>query len=591
MLNADKKQTIVNGLQWFVVGSFFLALFVPLFYSVIRLQSVTGMSSLSAISNFFDIVGTREALKFTLLQATFSVIVTLIIGVPLAWYLGRYEWKRIRIIRALLSVPFVMPAIVAAMGFIALIGDSSPLNLIGIDLRGQTISLLNGKTISMSQITGFENPGHFIALIMAHAWFNISLIIRFVEPTLSTMDPKWEEQIRLLPSGSTFLKRVRNLWIPFIGPAIACSSALCFIFSFTSFALVKWLTPNESTLESLMAESGGTAGIYNYRVDTSEIVLSICLIQLIILFSALLLTSHLQKKHSIRHAIISELSARKSRGKAGLIGKLVVLVGIIFTIIPLILALVSSFRIRSINDGNASFNYSFDAWREVWLGDNSTIALSEALVNSIIYAVVTLVISIIIGWTIASCINRLETDGKNRAAKIVDFISLSPLAVSAVMIGLGILIGVLRWVPELFNWFFIPVIPHVLLTTPFVVRVMLPAIRSLDKSFEQQAKLLGLSPLNVWIHSRLSFLRGPLVVASSLTIAFSLGEFGATWILVRSGSWDTLSILTDQLMNQPKFNPLIYPMAMASASLLMILTFILFLIAERVRTEGQGSGF
>ena len=72
---------------------------------------------------------------------------------------------------------------------------------------------------------------------------------------------------------------------------------------------------------------------------------------------------------------------------------------------------------------------------------------------------------------------------------------------------------------------------------------------------------------------------------------FSLGEFGATWILVRSGSWDTLSILTDQLMNQPKFNPLIYPMAMASASLLMILTFILFLIAERVRTEGQGSGF
>ena len=340
-----------------------------------------------------------------------------------------------------------------------------------------------------------------------------------------------------------------------------------------------------------MAESGGTAGIYNYRVDTSEIVLSICLIQLIILFSALLLTSHLQKKHSIRHAIISELSARKSRGKAGLIGKLVVLVGIIFTIIPLILALISSFRIRSINDGNASFNYSFDAWREVWLGDNSTIALSEALLNSMIYAVVTLVISIIIGWTIASCINRLETDGKNRAAKIVDFISLSPLAVSAVMIGLGILIGVLRWVPELFNWFFIPVIPHVLLTTPFVVRVMLPAIRSLDKSFEQQAKLLGLSPLNVWIHSRLSFLRGPLVVASSLTIAFSLGEFGATWILVRSGSWDTLSILTDQLMNQPKFNPLIYPMAMASASLLMILTFILFLIAERVRTEGQGSGF
>ncbi len=591
MLNVEKKQTLIITTQWFIVGLFFLSLFVPLFYSILRLQSVTGMSSLSAISYFFEIVGTKEALKFTLLQATFSVIVTLIIGIPLAWYLGRYEWKRIRIIRALLSVPFVMPAIVAAMGFIALIGESSLLSSLGIDLRGQTITLLNGSTVNMSELTGFENPGHFIALILAHAWFNISLIIRFVEPTLSTMDPKWEEQIRLLPAGRTWFKRIKNLWMPFIGPAIACASALCFIFSFTSFALVKWLTPNESTLESLMAESGGTAGIYNYRIDTSEIVLSICLIQLIILFSALLITSHLQKKHSIRHAIISESSARKMRGKVGIFGKLIVSLGIIFTVLPLILAIISSFRIRSVKDGSVSFNYSLDAWREVWSGDNSTIALPDALLNSLIYAVFTLLISLIIGWTIASCINRLEINGKNRAAKIVDFISLSPLAVSAVMIGLGILIGVLRWIPELFNWFFIPVLPHILLTTPFVVRVMLPAIRSLDQSFEQQAKLLGLSPLKVWIHSRLSFLRGPLVVASSLTIAFSLGEFGATWILVRSGSWDTLSILTDQLMNQPKFNPLIYPMAMASASLLMILTFILFLIAERVRADGQGSGF
>ena len=590
MLNGKNREFFVNTSQWFVVGTFFFALLIPIFYAVIRLQSVTEMNSLSAITNFFQIIGTKEALKFTLLQATFSVVVTLFIGVPLAWYLGRYEWKRIRIIRALLSVPFVMPAIVAAMGFIALIEENSLLYSMGIDLRGQTITYF-GKTIQMSELTGFENPGHFIALILAHAWFNISLIIRFLEPTLSTMDPRWEEQIRLLPAGNTFLKRIKNLWIPFIGPAVACSSALCFIFSFTSFALVKWLTPNDSTLESLMAESGGTAGIYNYRVDTSEIVLSICLIQLIILLSALLITSHLQKKHSIRHAIISESSARKNRGKIGIFGRIVVSLGIVFTILPLVLTIISSFRIRKIENGNISFNYSLDAWREVWSGDNSTIALPDALLNSVTYAIFTLILSLIIGWTIASCINRLEVTGRKRAAKIVDFISLSPLAVSAVMIGLGVLIGVLRWIPELFNWFFIPVLPHVLLTTPFVVRIMLPAIRSLDSSFEEQARLLGLSPLRIWIHSKLSFLRGPLVVASSLTIAFSLGEFGATWILVRSGSWDTLSILTDQLMNQPKFNPLIYPMAMASASVLMILTFTLFLIAERMRTSGQESGF
>ena len=586
MLTSKDRTVISNSIQWTVIIAFALTIIFPLLYAIMRLEAVTGMSSLDSIISFFTLTETKEALRFTLLESLFSVILTLIIGLPLAWQLGRYEWKYISIIRSLISIPFVMPAIVAAMGFLALIDQGGPLDKIGIDLRTES-----GLIGNISSITGMENTGHFIALIIAHAWFNISLVVRMVEPTLSTMDPRWEEQIRLLPAGNSRLGRVKNLWLPFIGPAIACASALCFVFSFTSFALVKWLTPTKSTLESLMADSGGTAGIYNYRIDTSEIVLAVCLVQLIILVTALAITSRLQRKHSLRHAIVSESSARKSRGKASLFGKAVLIGGLIFTLLPLILVVISSFVVRTVKNGTISSEFTLDAWKNAWQGDNSTLSIPEALSNSLIYALMTLIFSIIIGWIIASSINRLENSGNMKLAKIVDMISLAPLAISAVMIGLGILLGILRWNPGMFNWFLIPVIPHVLLTTPFVVRVMLPAIRSLDISFEEQAKMLGLSPTKVWIHSRLSFLLGPLAVSSSLTIAFSLGEFGATWILVRSGSWDTLSILVDQLMGQPKFNPLVYPMAMASATVLMALTFVLFLLAEKVRPDGEGSGF
>ena len=586
MLTSKDRTLISNSIQWTVIIAFALTIIFPLLYAIMRLEAVTGMSSLDSIISFFTLTETKEALRFTLLESLFSVILTLIIGLPLAWQLGRYEWKHISIIRSLISIPFVMPAIVAAMGFLALIDQGGPLDKIGIDLRTES-----GIIGNISSVTGIENTGHFIALIIAHAWFNISLVVRMVEPTLSTMDPRWEEQIRLLPAGNSRLGRVKNLWLPFIGPAIACASALCFVFSFTSFALVKWLTPTKSTLESLMADSGGTAGIYNYRIDTSEIVLAVCLVQLIILVTALAITSRLQRKHSLRHAIVSESSARKSRGKASLFGKAVLIGGLIFTLLPLILVAISSFVVRTVKNGTISSEFTLDAWKNAWQGDNSTLSIPEALSNSLIYALMTLIFSIIIGWIIASSINRLENSGNMKLAKIVDMISLAPLAISAVMIGLGILLGILRWNPAMFNWFLIPVIPHVLLTTPFVVRVMLPAIRSLDISFEEQAKMLGLSPTKVWIHSRLSFLLGPLAVSSSLTIAFSLGEFGATWILVRSGSWDTLSILVDQLMGQPKFNPLVYPMAMASATVLMALTFVLFLLAEKVRPDGEGSGF
>ena len=586
MLSRKQKDTIFNSTQWMVIFVFASAIVLPLLYAIMRLEAVTGTNSLDSIITFFEQPSLQEALRFTILESIFSVILTLAIGLPLAWQLGRYEWKHISIIRSLLSIPFVMPAIVAAMGFLALIDQGGPLQKLGIDLRSES-----GFIGSISSATGFENSGHFIALIVAHAWFNISLIVRMVEPTLSTMDPRWEEQMSLLPAGSTWLGRVKNLWLPFIGPAVACASALCFVFSFTSFALVKWLTPNNSTLESLMAESGGTAGIYNYRVDTSEIVLAICLVQLIILVMALGLTSRLQRKHSLRHSMVSESSARSTRGKPTILGKVIILIGLVFTLLPLVLVTFSSFIVRKVDDGNISNEFTFDAWIAVFEGDNSTIGLQEALSNSLIYAMVTLIFSITIGWVMASSIHRLEQSGNKKLAKIVDLISLAPLAISAVMIGLGILLGILRWSPSLFNWFLIPVLPHILLTTPFVVRIMLPAIRSLDDSFEEQAKMLGLSPFRIWLHSKLSFLLGPLAVAGSLTIAFSLGEFGATWILVRSGSWDTLSILVDQLMNQPKFNPLVYPMAMASATVLMILTFILFLLAEKVRPSGEGSGF
>jgi len=168
--------------------------------------------------------------------------------------------------------------------------------------------------------------------------------------------------------------------------------------------------------------------------------------------------------------------------------------------------------------------------------------------------------------------------------------SMLPLAISAVMVGLGILLGILRYNSNLFGFFLLPVLPHVMLTTPFVVRIMTPAMRAIDPVFEHQARLLNLNPVMCWWHGRFSFLRGPAVVAASLTLAFSLGEFGASWILVRSGSWDTLSILVDQLMSRPKFDPMVQPVAMATASMLMILTFILFFIAERFRPSGDGGG-
>ncbi|MBT5618571.1 MAG: iron ABC transporter permease [Euryarchaeota archaeon] len=570
----------------FVVISYVMLSTLPFVYAMARLQSVTSQTPLEALLNFPEAYGAIDALWFTLLEASASAILTVLFGLPIAWYLGRYQWKHATLLRAVFSVPFVMPAIVVAMGFLLLIDQQSLLFKAGLDLRTET-----GVIGAYAQRTGWSHPGHFLALIIAHAWFNLSLIIRFVEPTVARLDPAWEEQMSLLGQGQSTFGRLRHLWWPVLGPAVLCAASLSFLFSFTSFALVKWLAPFNHTLESLMASYGGSAGIANYRVDTSEIVMSASIVQFLILLGALYLTSTLQRRHSNRFALVSEHGAQASRGPPTFKAKITVYAGFVFALAPMIAASTASFRIRNTTDTGTRYTWGMEAWDAALAGNLSTLSVTEALANSMIFAIGTLIIALPVGWVLASTIHALETSNHHRFAKALDVATLLPLAISAIMVGLGVLLGVLKSMPSLFQWSLLPILPHVILTVPFVVRIMLPAMRSVDPKWKEQATVLGLNPLRTWYHGYFSFIRGPAVVASSLTLAFSLGEFGASWLLVRTGSWDTLSVLVDALMSRPKFDPLVQPTAMAAATVLMMLTFFLFILAERFRAEGEGGGF
>lgn len=589
VFDVSSKTAIVlgeRGLRSLVVALFILGATIPFVYAILRLNQVTKWTALDAVLRFHSVNGATEALQFTLFEALASALLTIVIGLPVAWCLSRYRWRRVRIFRAFLAVPFVTPAIVAAMGFLSLIRDGGLLSKIGIDLRLET-----GIVGAFAELSGWNHPGHFFALILAHAWFNLSLMIRFIEPTLSTLDPAWEEQLSVLPSGKSKMKRLRTLWVPILGPAVLCAGALSFLFSFTSFALVKWLTPKNNTLESLMAEAGSSAGIAGYRVDSSELIYSVALIQFFILLLTLAITGSLQKRYTRRLSLLSEQGVREHHGPPTYKAKFVVGLGIVFTALPFLSTLISSFQIRAVSEGAVQTEWTLLGWKKAWTGDLSTMGVNEAMLNSVIYAFATLLIALPLGWILASTIHKLDTRGWKKSSRCLDLFCMLPLAISALMVGLGVLLGGLRWYPQMFNWFFLPVYPHVLLTVPFVVRVMLPAYATLDPRYTEQCQLLNMSPVRTWYHGTLMFLRGPAVVAGSLTLAFSLGEFGASWLLVRSGSWDTLSIVIDQLMGRPMFDPSIYPTAMAASTMLMLLTFGLFFLAERFRESSDRSGF
>ena len=81
------------------------------------------------------------------------------------------------------------------------------------------------------------------------------------------------------------------------------------------------------------------------------------------------------------------------------------------------------------------------------------------------------------------------------------------------------------------------------------------------------------------------------MVATVFTLAMSLGEFGASFIVARNSEWVTIPLLIDSLRGKPMKDPLTVPASNAVATVLMVITMILFLIVERFRNKNDRGMF
>jgi thiamine transport system permease protein len=124
---------------------------------------------------------------------------------------------------------------------------------------------------------------------------------------------------------------------------------------------------------------------------------------------------------------------------------------------------------------------------------------------------------------------------------------------------------------------------HALVAVPFVVRSTLPTLRARPVGWLDAAGTLGASPLRAWWSIDVTMLRRPLVVSAGFAAAISLGEFGATTFLTRSGH-ETLPIAIARLLGRAGAVP--RASASALAVVLTVLTAIVLVAVELVDREG-----
>ena len=181
-----------------------------------------GEWDLAVVRDVVGDAGLRHVLWFTLWQAALSTVLTVLVALPAAHVLSRYQFRGRRLVRALVAVPFVLPTVVVGAAFLALLGPRGPL---GIDLD---------ETVW--------------AILLAHVFFNHAVVVRIVGGLWEGLDPSTEEAARTL--GATRWRAFTAVTLPALRPAIVSAASIVFLFTFTSFGVVQILGgPGQATLE------------------------------------------------------------------------------------------------------------------------------------------------------------------------------------------------------------------------------------------------------------------------------------------------------------------------------------------------------
>lgn len=541
----------------------FLALFF--FAPLISVFKLAGEAAVTAASQANLLQRITRPLGFTFYQAVLSTIATLALGLPAAYIFGRYTFPGKSLLRVLTTLPFILPTVVVAAAFNALIGPRGWINL-GLmnlfDLPAPPLQMLNSLP----------------AILIAHVFYNTTIVIRVVGSAWSQLDPRMEQASRVL--GATPLKTLREVTLPLLRPAILAAGLLVFMFDFTSFGVILLLGgPQFATLE---------VEIYIQAMHMLNLPLAGLLSAVQLLCTLILTIAYSRASLHLNVPLAPRLQGEGMRRMRTWREKLLVGVTVILLAALLILPL-AALGARSVvrleadrgERGGVQTGLTLDYYRELFVNRRLSLFYVppiEAARNSLVYAGATVLFSLTLGFLASSALAR-----RARINQVLDPLLMLPLGTSAVTLGLGFIVVFNR--PPFDPGSFPLLIPlaHSLVALPFVVRTLLPALRSIPVSLRQAAGVLGASPLRTWWEVDLPIIARAALVSAVFAFTISLGEFGATSFLARP-EYPTLPVAIYRFIGQP--GALNYGQALAMSTLLMLVCGLGILLIERMRLPG-----
>ncbi|MCB7136117.1 iron ABC transporter permease [Cellulosimicrobium marinum] len=567
---------IGRGVAWGVAAAVPLA-FLGVFFAwpvvalVARGFVADGALDLSGFAEVFSTPRTWRIVGLTLWQATLGTALSVLLGLPGAYVLYRCRFPGRRVVRALVTVPFVLPTVVVGVAFRTLLVDGGPLGFLRLD-------------------------GTFAAIVVALVFFNYSVVVRTVGGLWEHLDPRAEQAARAL--GATPWRAFRTVTLPALAPAIASAASIVFLFCATAFGVVLVLGGiRYGTIETEIWIQ--TTQFLDLRTAA---VLSV--VQLVVVVAALTVANRTRARRERALSLTAASSAahpvrlwrrapvgsgRRGRPGADLLPVAVTaLVVVVLVGLPLATLVVRSLRVPG-------GGWGFDNYANLGTtgGANAlSVTVWEAAGNSLRTAALATLIAVVVGGLVALVVSRRpRARAGRRAITALDSLFMLPLGVSAVTVGFGFLVTLDRPLGldvDLRTSGLLVPIAQAVVAVPLVVRTVLPTLRAIDPRLREAAATLGAGPGRVFRSVDGPIAARSLGLAVGFAFAVSLGEFGATSFLARPDT-ATLPVVIFRLVGRPGAEN--QGMALAASVVLALLTAAVMLLAERLRGDRPGGEF
>ena len=499
------------------------------------------------------------ALANTVVLAIAVGLLGTVLGVPLAWATARTDLPMCNLFHALVGLAYILPPYLTSVAYIILLGPNA-------GYLNRVIASATGT--SGSAINIFSAGG--VAFVIAMHVYAIPYFLAY--GTLQSVNPSLEESARML--GARRLTVLRRVTLPLVAPAITGGALLAAIHSIALFGPQAFLGL-PAQIVYLPTRIYGALGGYPPRfADASALSIVLVLVTLIGL--------SVQRRYLAGRSFVT-VGGRGVRTTRHALGALRWPLALVFlcvvglsSVAPLAVLVAAAFS-KVWTDPLTLHNLTLANFFAA-LGDNQIAA--RGVLNSFKLAFAASTLAVLIGLAIA----YLDLRTRLRGRRLLDYLAILPLGLPGTVLAVALLLAFIRFPVPIYGTIWILLVAYVVRSMPIAVRGANGALRQVDASLEEAARITGASWLTTLRRILLPIVRPNLMLAWLLVFIPALGELSATILLYTNGT-ETISVAIFRLSDLGQLE-VVAALSTVLIVVILVATLLTQWLASRTRSAG-----